>query len=85
MTPLATRQQEVDANHAAFKEKLPELLRNYPGKFALMQNGEVVSLFDTARDALSAGNDLLEGHFSVQEITNKPVDLGYFSHAGLHW
>lgn len=76
-----TQQEEVDRNYKAFKKMLSELIESDTGRFALMQNGELVACFDTNRDTQQAGN-MLEGKlFSIQKITNTPVDLGSFSHA----
>lgn len=78
------QQQEVDQNYEAFKALLPDLLKTDPNRFALMHNREVIACFDTSRDAMQAGRKLLEGkHFSVQQVTDKSVDLGYYSHVGL--
>ncbi len=79
-----SRQQEVDANYEVFKAKLPELMQTHPNRFALMHNQEVLACFDTSRDAIAAGNKLIDGHFSVQQITHHSIDLGYFSHVGIH-
>lgn len=73
------QQRQVDENYIAFKALLGELMRTDPGRTALMQDGKVVACFDTDGDAVTAGR-LLGGPFSIQEITNEPVDLGYFSH-----
>ena len=77
-----TQQEEVDRNYEAFKQMLSELMESDAGRFALLHNMELVACFDTNRDALQAGKKLFEDQpFSVQKITSKPVDLGYFSHA----
>ena len=77
-----TRQQEIQRNYEAFKRLLPSLAVTHPGKFALMRHGEVVEIFDTAADAYRAGAKMFEdGMFSVQEVIETPVDLGFFSHA----
>ena len=74
------QQEEVDANYVKFREKLPDLLKIDESRFALMHSGEVIACFDTARDASEAGKCLFNGKpFSIQEITSKAVDLGYFS------
>ncbi len=75
--------QQVSINYKAFEQKLPELLLAYRGKFALMRNGEIVEFFDTVRDAYVAGQKLFEKDkmFSVQEVVETPIDLGFFSHA----
>ena len=76
------QQKEVDRNYEAFKQMLSELMESDAGRFALLHNRELVACFDTNRDALQSGEKLLEDKpFSVQKITRKPVDLGYFSHA----
>ena len=74
--------QQIESNYRAFEEKLPGLVPAYRGKFALMRNGDIIEFFDTARDAYVAGQKLFPDRlFSVQEITDVPVDLGFFSHA----
>lgn len=80
-TPDAQR-EEVKRNYAEFQKMLPELIASNPGKFALMRGGKVIEFFDSANDAFLAGRKLYaDGIFSVQEIADKPVDLGFFSHA----
>jgi hypothetical protein len=76
--------EQVRANYSAFERKLPTLLTSQRGKFALMRHGEIVEFFDTARDAFVAGQKLFAGDqlFSVQEVIETPIDLGFFSHAG---
>lgn len=76
-------QQEVDGNYEAFKAFLPELLKTDANRFALMHNRQVIACFDTSRDAIEAGQKMVDGPFSIQEVTDRSVDLGYFSHAGV--
>jgi hypothetical protein len=79
---LKSKQREVDENYKAFSEMLPELLEKYPGKFVVLRHKKAESFFDTARDAMVHGSSAYsDGLFSVQEITKKSVDLGWFSHA----
>mgnify|MGYP006428483819 CR=1 FL=1 len=74
--------EELDKNYAALQEKLPDLIDEYRGKFALMRDGEIVDFYDTARDAQTTGQKLYEdGIFSVQEITDSVADLGFYSYA----
>jgi hypothetical protein len=70
----------VEANYQAFEKILPALLPVYAGKFALMRDGQIVELFGTARDAHLAGQKLFEDKpFSIQQVTDVPIDLGFFS------
>ena len=73
---------QVDQNYIAFTAILPSIAVNHGGEFALMKDSEIIEFFDTARDAYVAGKRLYgEGNFSVQEVVEVPVDLGFFSHA----
>lgn len=75
-------QQEVDRNYEAFQKILPQLMKKNPGKWALLHEGKVEAVFDTASDAYTAGGKLYDAKpFSIQEITNQVVDLGWYSHA----
>ena len=74
-------QQEVDQNYAAFQKILPGLMQKNPGKWALLHKGEVEAVFDTAVDACITGEKLYADKlFSIQEITDHVVDLGWHSH-----
>ncbi len=75
-------QQEVDQNYKAFQKLLPELMQQSPGKWALLHDKKVEAVFDTGIDACIAGEKLHPDKlFSVQEITDHIVDLGWYSHA----
>ena len=83
-TPVSAQQEEVNRNYAAFKKLLPDLLESDPGRTALMRGGKVIACFDTDRDAIEAGRKLFEDRrFSIQEITERRIDLGIFSRAGV--
>ena len=77
-----TREQ-IDLNYKAFQEKLPELMKTHAGKFALLHDGEVVAFFDSAGDAYFAGTKMFTGgqSFSIQEVVQQPINLGFFSYA----
>ena len=76
------RQEQVERNEEAFGERLPALMKTQQGKFALMKDGEIVDFFDTLADAATAATRLYpEGVFSVQEVVDYPIDLGFLSHA----
>jgi hypothetical protein len=75
------QQREVDENYKEFKRLLPDLMRTDRGRHALMHNKKVIACFDTRGDARRAGKTLVKGNFSIQKITTKPIDLGFFSHA----
>lgn len=75
-------QTEIDAKFDAFQEMLPELMISEPDRWALMRRGECIAFHDTLRDALAVGNLQFEdGLFSVQEVTTREIDLGWFTRA----
>ena len=73
--------QEVRRNYEAFRELLSELIETCPGQCALMRRGELVEVFRTSRDARWIGRERFsDGNFSVQPITERDLDLGWYSH-----
>ena len=74
---------EVDRNFDAFQKRLPELLKTHPGKFAVMHNGEIIQFFDSLSDAARFGHEKFggAGKFSIQEVTSKNVNLGFYADA----
>jgi hypothetical protein len=73
---------EVDANYDAFEAMLPKLMKEHAGKTVLLRRGSVEGVFADNAVALAAGRERFEdGLFSIQEVTDRPVDLGFFSHA----
>ena len=74
-------QEVVKTNYEAFTRMLPDLLKTHPGQFALMRDGEIADFFPSARKASQHGETAFDdGLFSVQEVTDEVVDLGWFSH-----
>jgi len=85
MSNRTEKQFEVDENYKIFAKLLPDLMKNRAGKFVVMRHKKPVEFFDTARDAMVyASKTYNDGLFSVQEVTQEAVDLGWFSHASLH-
>ncbi len=79
------QQREVDANYEVFREKLPDLLGQHAGKYALMKNREVVEFFDSDKDAWAAGKLLYKDDvFSVQLVGGRLIKLGWMGYALFH-
>ena len=75
-------QAEVNKNYEAFQKLLPGLTEEHNGKFALMRGEKVVNIFDSVHDAVVFAKEKYDDDlFSVQEITERIVDMGFFSHA----
>ena len=80
MLDSAAQRAEVERNFAVFQGLLPELLKSHSDKFALMHDGRIVEFFDSFGDAFEFGTRTFkDGHFSVQEVTDRAAFLGPFS------
>jgi hypothetical protein len=74
--------EQVDKNYEAFCELLPSILPLHQNKYALMKDGIAVGFYSTLEDAYTTANQFYKDQpFSVQKVTDTPVDLGFFSHA----
>jgi hypothetical protein len=74
--------REVHENYEVFKELLPELMLRIPGKFVVLHRRKIAKSFDTFPDAVQFGYRTFgRGHFSVQEVTDRVITLGAWSHA----
>lgn len=82
MSQLSAREAAVARNYSFFERKLPELLPHENGKYALLHDEKLISIFDTASGAMRAGTDRFDdGLFSVQKVEESSINLGYFSYA----
>lgn len=76
--------KEIEKNFQFFQGFVGSLLEQHYGKFALLHDANVVQIFDEPIEAFKEGHSrFTDGNFSVQEVTDKPLDLGFFSHANI--
>ena len=60
---------------------LGDLITDHRDQYALMRAGEIVAFFNEPGDAYRAGLERFSDQvFSIQEVTDEPIDLGFFSH-----
>lgn len=75
------QRREVDVNYDAFMRILATLLPHHRDRYALMRDGAVVEIFDKPGDANVHGIGRYPDEiFSIQEVTDEPLDLGFWSH-----
>lgn len=75
-------QKEIDANFEFLQGKLPVLVGSHRNRFALLRKQEIVGIYDTVRDAKMTGDRFFsDGIFSVQQIDDGSLELGFYSHA----
>lgn len=76
------KNKTIKENYEYFKSQLPDLLERDAGKYALLRDKKIIGIYDTVRDAQMTGEKFYDDNlFSVQKIDNKPIELGFFSHA----
>ena len=73
---------EIQRNLFAFLPRLSDLLPDNEGRFALLRHQQIQSLHDKLSDALRRGYaEFADGLFSIQKVTDRPVELGMFGDA----
>jgi len=81
----ARQKYEVDRNYDVFVRLLSALLPEHRDQFALMRDGKIVDFFEKPGDANRVGVEAYpDGVFSIQEVTDEPIDLGFWSHVTPH-
>lgn len=74
---LASATKEVEANFKYFQSRLPELMKNPRGQFALLHKRQIIEFFESEEDAVKTGKkDYGKGRFSAQQVSDICVDLG---------
>ncbi|MEM6857153.1 MAG: hypothetical protein AAF559_04705 [Pseudomonadota bacterium] len=73
---------EIQRNYAAFQQMLGELMDEHSGKFALFHNQQLSGVFDSPGEAARNGFAKFgKNSYSIQLVTDEPVDLGFMSNA----
>ena len=81
----ARQNAEVDRNYDVFMRMLSGLLADHRDQYALMRDGEIIGFFAKPGEAHRAGiGQFADGIFSIQEVTDEPIDLGFFSNVAFH-
>jgi hypothetical protein len=76
------KQQEIESNLQSFLAVLPTIPATQKGKFALLRHKEIIGYYDTVADALRTAQHLYSDNmFSVQQVTDVAVNLGFYSYA----
>lgn len=57
---------------------------SHAGEYALLKDRNVVGFFRTVREADNVGHQRYpDGIYSVQEVDDQPIDLGWFSRVAI--
>lgn len=80
---MQTLEQQVDRNFDAFQAALPSIPPLYAGKYALLHKQEITGYFESSVTAVIEGiRQYGYGEFSVQQVSERADDLGFYSYAG---
>ena len=83
MDIMSTAESQTDRNYEVFVSRLPDLVREHSGSFALMHDCGIVGFFGSSLEATVEGVRRFGlGEFSVQEVTETPEHLGFYSYVG---
>lgn len=75
------REQEIERNRIAFTQELANLPAERQGKFALIRHQQIIDYYDTPLDAMRAAKQYADQMYSIQQVINTAVNLGFFSYA----
>ena len=79
------QKREIDINYDAFVRMLSLILPEHRDEYALMRDGKIIEFFEKPGHANRAGVERFpDSIFSIQEVTDEPIDLGFWSHVALH-
>ncbi len=77
-----TREAEIYDNFRYFQGVVSSLMPSFGGQYALMRSMSIVDYFRTAGEAVMEGVARFgEQPFSIQHVNDRPIDLGFLSHA----
>lgn len=82
---IDAREMEIVRNYRYFSTVVNAAMANHEGEYALLRDCEIVEFFPTASAAVAEGArryGVLP--FSIQHVINRPLDLGFLSHATDH-
>lgn len=73
---------EIRQNYTFFKGVVSSLMDQHAGQFALIHDRGIVGYYGSAGEAVADGAKRFgDSPFSVQRVINRPIDLGFLSHA----
>lgn len=72
--------KEVEENYDYFQRNLSSFLKEKSGEYALIRSRKIIGFYSGAGEAYRAGLEKFADEiFSIQEVTEQPVDLGFMS------
>ncbi|MYE38273.1 MAG: hypothetical protein F4X82_02015 [Candidatus Spechtbacteria bacterium SB0662_bin_43] len=83
MNSTVQNKEKIDVakeNYKYFQDHKHEIQKEHAGKIVLMHKKGFIDYYDTREDAIAVGFERYgEGNFSIQDVDDKPANLGIFS------
>ncbi len=78
---LNAREAVIRQNFEYFQGVVGGLMEKHAGQYALLHARSIIDIFARPIEALEAGYEkFADGAFSVQKVTDRPLDLGFISY-----
>lgn len=79
---IDTREIEIRRNYDYFKGVVANVIADHGGEVALIHKCAIVGFYSTPVEAVTEGAHRFGNlPFSVQHVIDRPIDLGFLSHA----
>lgn len=79
---MSLRQHEIDQNYQYFQSVVGSYIGTHEGQYAVLHHRSVVGIYRSLAEAVNVGHAQFDGGvFSIQEVTDSPIDMGFYSHA----
>lgn len=80
MTKDEARKEEIARNYDYLMRNLARFMLEQAGRYATISHQRIVGFYDDPLDAARAGRGASgDGLYSIQEVTDQPVDLGIYA------
>lgn len=80
-TVVEKAKEEVNKNYEFFKMQISQLKYDHLNEFALLHHKKISNFFIDEDDAIKIGIEKYgEGNFSVQQVNDNSIELGYQSY-----
>lgn len=77
---------EIRENFEFFQGAVGGWLAAHRDRYALLRDRTLIDFFNKPGEAVEAGLKRFDdGRFSIQRVTNRPVDLGFLSYGSGDW
>lgn len=75
-------EKEIDNNFDYFTRNVGNFISEHRNEYALLRKSKIIDFFPSVEEAEKKAHHLFsDGIFSIQQVCEGPVDLGFFTYA----